>query len=75
MTSSSPGSLVLGLAVRDAADVDVEHVDLAVAGLELSAGADQGRGVEGLLVALDPLGDAAGDQVDAELARPASAPR
>ena len=64
------GLLVLGLAVGDAADVDVEHMDLAVGGLDLPVGADQDRGVEGPLLALDPLGDAAGEQVDAELARP-----
>ena len=43
------GLLVLGLAVGDPADVDVEHVDLAVAGLELAVGPDQDRGVERLL--------------------------
>ena len=66
---------MLGLAVGDAADVDVEHVDLAVDGLDLAVGADQDRGVEELLVALDPLGDAAGEQVDAELARPGAGRR
>ena len=60
--------LVLGLAVGDAADVDVEHVDLAVDGEVGAVGADQHRGVEGLLPG--PLGDAPGEQVDAELARP-----
>ena len=40
--------LVLGLAVGDAAGVDVEHVDLAVDGEVLAVGADQDRGVEGL---------------------------
>ena len=62
---------MLGLAVGDAADVDVEHVDLAVDGEVLAVGADQDRGVGGLL-ALAALGDAAGEQVDAELARPAA---
>ena len=39
---------MLGLAVGDAAGVDVEHVDLAVDGEVLAVGADQDRGVEGL---------------------------
>ena len=71
VTISAPGLLVLGLAVGDAAGVDVEHVDLAVDGEVLAVGADQDRGVGGLL-ALAALGDAAGEQVDAELARPAA---
>ena len=66
------GLLVLGLAVGDAADLDVEHVDLAVGGEVVAVGADQRRGVEELLRPLDPLGEAAGEQVDAELARPAA---
>ena len=40
--------LVVGLAVGDAADVDVEHVDLAVDREVLAVGADQDRGVEAL---------------------------
>ena len=63
-----PGLLVLGLAIGDPADVDVEHVDLAVDGEVRAVGADQHRGVEGPLAGA--LGDAAGEQVDAELARP-----
>jgi hypothetical protein len=63
--------LVLGLAVGDAADVDVEHVDLAVGGEVVAVGADQDRGVEG--AAGGPgLADAAGEQVNAQLARPAA---
>ena len=62
---------MLGLAVGDAAGVDVEHVDLAVDGEVRAVGADQDRGVEGLL-ARRSLGDAAGEQVDAELASPAA---
>ena len=62
---------MLGLAIGDAADLDVEHVDLAVGGEVLAVGADQDRGVE-RLVPPAPLGDAAGEQVDAQLARPAA---
>ena len=51
VTSSVAGLLVLGLAVGDAADVDVEHVDLAVDGEVLAVGADQDRGVEEPLAA------------------------
>ncbi len=63
------GLLVGRLAVADAADVDVEHVDLAVDGQIAAVGTDQDRGVERLALRA-ALGDAAGEQVDAELARP-----
>ncbi len=65
------GLLVVGLAVGNAADLDVEHMDLAVDGEVLAVSADQDRGVEGLAFRA-PLGDAAGEQVDAQLAGPAA---
>ena len=65
--------LGLRLAVGHAAHVDVEHVDLAVAGVELAVGADQDRRVEGLLLALDPLGDAARDAGGSPAPGPTSA--
>ena len=64
--------LVGGLAVGDPARVDVEHVDLAVDREVLAVGADQDRGVEGLLAVADALGDRARQQVDAERPRPAA---
>ena len=72
------GRLVLGLAVGAPADLDVEHVDLAVDRAVLAVGADVDARVGAALRALDPLGDRAGDEVDAQLARgrarPARAP-
>src|SRR5262249_16018479 len=59
-------------AVGDAAGVDVEHVDLAVDGEVRAVGADQDRGVGSLLPLLSALGDAAGEQVDAKVAGPAT---
>ena len=59
---------VLRLAVLHAGDLDVEHVDLAVDGLELAVGADVDRGVGDAVVPLAALGDRAGDEVDAQLA-------
>ena len=67
--------LVLGLAVRAAADLDVEHVDLAVDRAVLAVGPDVDARVRAALGALDALGDRAGDEVDAQLARDARAPR
>ncbi len=61
--------LGLGLAVGLAADLDVEHVDLAVDGLLLAVGPEVHGGVRAALGALDALGDRAGDEVDAQLAR------
>ncbi len=74
-TISSAGLGVLGLAVLHAADLDVEHVDLAVDRPELAVGADVHRRVRDALVALAALGDRAGDEVDAELARELARPR
>jgi hypothetical protein len=45
-------------------------VDLAVDGEVVALGANQNRGVVGLLALSPSLGDAAGDEVDRELARP-----
>ena len=67
--------LVLGLAVDHALDDDVEHVDLAVGGADLAVGADVQRRVAQALGALDALGDRAGDELDAELARDRARPR
>jgi hypothetical protein len=67
--------LGLGLAVLDAVDDDVEHVDLAVDGLDLAVGADMDRGVRELVAALAALDDRAGDEVDPELARRVARPR
>ena len=80
-TSSSPAvaeddllarALVLGLAVDDAADLDVEHVDLAVDGRDLAVAVDQQRRVGDPLALAEPLADAAGDDRDPELAGPAA---
>jgi hypothetical protein len=60
--------LVLGLAVCDAPDFDVEHVDLAVDGEVGAVGAGEDRGVERPVPG--PLRDAAREQEDAELPRP-----
>ena len=67
--------LVLGLAVGAAADLDVEHVDLAVDRAVLAVRADVHAGVRAAVGAGDRLGDRAGDEVDAELARRRRAPR
>src|SRR5215208_3081186 len=69
------GRLVLGLPVGLAADLDVEHVDLAVNGLLLAVGAEVHGGVRAALGPLDALGDRARDQVDAQLARRRARPR
>ena len=61
--------LVLGLAVRAPADLDVEHVDLAVDRADFAVGADVHRGVGALLAPGDALRDRAGHEVDAELPR------
>ena len=68
--------LVLGLAVGAAADLDVEHVDLAVDRAVLAVGPDvHARCCAPRSRALDALGDRAGDEVDPELARRRRAPR
>ncbi len=71
------GARILGgrLAVDGARDLDVEHVDLAVDGLDLAVGADVDARVGGLLLALDALDDRAGEQVDGELAGDLARPR
>ena len=58
-----------GLAVLDATDDHVEHVDLAVDGAHPSVRADVHRRVAELLASLASFDDRAGDQIDAELAR------
>ena len=50
-------------------DDDVEHVDLAVDRSDLAVGADVHRSVRQLLAIGAALGDRAGDEIDAELAR------
>ena len=50
-------------------------MDLAVGGLELAVGAVVQRGVAQLVLAVDVLGDRAGDEVDPELVRDARGPR
>jgi hypothetical protein len=50
-------------------------MQLAVDRGDLAVGADVDRGVAQLLLALDALGDRAGDQVDAQLARGRTCPR
>ena len=64
----------LGLAVLDVADHHVEHVDLAVDGLELAVGADVDGRVADALMTLAALRDGAGDEVDPELARERARP-
>jgi hypothetical protein len=60
---------VLGLAVGAPADLDVEHVDLAVDGLQVAARPGVHGRVGPALPALHALGHRARDDVDAELAR------
>src|SRR5439155_11359399 len=67
--------LGIRLAVAHAADIDVEHVDLAVDGPLLSVGSEQDTRVSQLLVAVDALDDAPRDEPDAELARCLGSPR
>jgi hypothetical protein len=67
--------LVIGLAVHGAVDLDVEHVELAIGRLDLAVGADVQRGVAQLRLAVDALGDRAGHEVDAQLARRVARPR
>ena len=62
----------LGLAIRLAADVDVEEVDLAIGRDQLSAGIEDETRVRQLLASLAPLGDRAADERDAVLLRPAA---
>jgi hypothetical protein len=65
---------VLRLAVLHAADLHVEHVDLAVEGADLAVGGHVHGGVGDALVPVAALGDGARHQVDAELARQLSGP-
>ena len=62
--------LVLGLAVDAPADLDVEHVDLAVGRRGSRRRGRRARDVlRSLSSPVDALGERAGDEVDAELAR------
>src|SRR6185312_3056116 len=61
--------LGLGLAVLLPGDHDIEHVDLAVDALDLTVGTDVHGRVRELVPPLAQLGDRAGHEVDAELAR------
>ena len=63
------GLLELGLAVDAPADLDIEHVHLAVDGADLARGVDVHRGVRELLPPAQLLEDRAGDDLDAQLAR------
>ena len=66
------GLLGVGLEVLALGDLDVEQVDLAVDGLQLTVGADVRGRVRVLVAALPALDERAGDQVDAQpAARPA----
>ena len=65
---------VLGLAVLDATHLDVEHVDLAVDRLDLAVWPRVQARVGHALVALAPLRDRAGHQVDAELSAEPAGP-
>ena len=69
MTGSSPGASCSDSRYVAAADLDVEHVDLAVGRAVLAVGPDVDARVRAARGALDALGDRAGDEVDAELAR------
>ncbi len=60
------------LAVGDAADLDVEHVQLAVDGVDGSVGKDEQAGVVAARLPLDPLDDAAGEDRDPPVAGPAA---
>ena len=64
----------VGLAVLDAPDLHVEHVDLAIDRPDLPVGAHVDRRVRHALAALAALGHGAGDQVDLELARELARP-
>ena len=69
------GVLQVRLAIRAPGDFDVEHVQLAIDGLDLAVRIDVHARVRELLLAVDALDDRAGDELDAEflrrLARPA----
>ena len=69
------GLLVLGLGVARPVDLDVEQVQLAVDRRDLAVGADVHRCVAQLVLPVDALGDRAGDEVDAQLARRRARPR
>jgi hypothetical protein len=69
------GTLERGLPVDVAADLDVEHVDLAVDRLDLAVGADVHGGVGELLLAGEGLQERARDEVHAELGRGLPGPR
>ena len=75
VTGSSPGASCSDSRYSRPADLDVEHVDLAVGRAVLAVGTDVDARVRAARGALDALGDRAGDEVDAELARPSRAPR
>src|SRR5207247_8165170 len=62
--------LGLGLAVREAADLDVEEVDLAIRSDEVALRIEDEASVRELLAALAPLGDRPSDERDAVRARP-----
>ena len=68
------GLLELGLAVDAPADLDVEHVHLAVDGPDLSGGVDVDARVGELLLPGHELEDRAGDDLDAQLARARARP-
>ena len=64
--------LRLRLAVGEAADLDVEEVDLPVGRDELAFGVEDEAGVRELLAALAALGDRAADERDAVRLGPAA---
>ena len=68
------GFLGFRLAVGLAADHHVEHVDLAVDALDLAVGANVHGRVRELVAPVAQLGDRAGHEVDAELARDLARP-
>jgi hypothetical protein len=65
-----PGLLNRRLAVRHVPDVHVEHVDLAIDRAGQAIRSEHHRGVRKLLPSRNSLGDASGDQVNPEFARP-----
>ena len=69
-----PGLLASRLGVHGPIDLDIEHVELAVGGLDLAVGADVEARVGRLLLPGAVLDERAGDQVDVKLAGDATRP-
>ena len=73
-TISSPGSSMSDSRYDVPCDLDVEHVELAIARPQPAVGIDVHRGVRELLPARDALEDRPGDEVDRRAPAPSAAP-